>query len=346
MFKLKNSAMLMVAALCGYMALMTPDWKGELNAAIGAPYTNNIDGQGGSDVVLRKDDGTWKVYNVISLSNAGAAQSTNMYANNDYVFQDIGDYDGDGTDDVLTRRTSNGSWIAFLMDGAANQGTPTQVSLFTGATWEFRASVDVDADGDEDIILRRPSDGLWRLFIIENGAVTSSSVPSLPYQSTAWTYVGAADFDGDGDDDILEWNAAVTKWRIFYANAGDFDATDTQNSMYTSSVISYQSAGDADKDGDADILLRRTDNGKWLIHEFAGGYAVGGSVTVANMFTAAEWEFRNFADLDADGDTDVLMRRTTDGVWRTFEIENRDYTKTTATFGLYASSAWTIRTTR
>jgi hypothetical protein len=78
--------------------------------------------------------------------------------------------------------------------------------------------------------------------------------------------------------------------------------------------------------------------------KFVGG--VVDSTTINNMYTSSSWEFRSLADYDGDGDADVLMRRPSDGLWRTFEHVNGLYNGNTQTQGLYTSSSWTIQTNR
>jgi hypothetical protein len=217
--------------------------------------------------------------------------------------------------------------------------------LYASLNYEYATAVDVDSDGDEDILLRKPSDGKWRLFIMQDGYVQSSMVPSMPYQSLSWEYRGAGDFDGDGDGDVLSRRSSDGRWRVFYSNgAGNITTTNTMNKAWTNSDVVFQSAGDMDGDGDSDYLTRKTSDSKWHTVKFVGG--VVDSTTINNMYTSSSWEFRSLADYDGDGDTDVLMRRPSDGLWRTFEHVNGLYNGNTSTQGLYTSSNWTIQTNR
>jgi len=346
MFKLKNSVMFLVAALCGYLALMTPNWKTELTATVGGQYSNDINGDGIGDLLVRNSsNGAWKVYNFDNTLNVGAAQSTNLYTNTDYVTQALADLDGDGDDDVLTRRTSNGSWPAFYMNGNSSSSNAL-VGIFASTDWQFRGALDANADGIDDILLRRSSDNKWRLFLFDNtGDVASSSAPTLPYVAADWTYRGTGDFDGDGDDDVLERRDSDGKWRVFYSAAGNITTTNTLNKAWTAADVTVQGVGDMDGDGDTDYLTRKTSDSKWHVAAFVGG--VVDSTTITNMYTNSAWEFQSLADYDGDGDTDVVMRRNTDGAWRSFRTDAGGlYGGTTNTLGVYTASNWTLKNHR
>jgi hypothetical protein len=312
------------------------------SVANGSGVANDINGDGYADVAIRKtSDGKWRFYNFDSGLNAGAAQTSNMPANQDRVFKALADLDGDGDSDMLTRKTSDGSWTAFIMSGN-NYTSSHVVNLFSGSQWEFKGALDVDADGDMDVLLRNSSDGKWRLFLMNSsGQVSSSLVPTLPYQSASWTFRGAADFDGDGTGDVLERRASDGKWRVFYGASGNITTTNTMNKAWTASDVVLQSVGDMDGDGDADYLTRKTSDGKWHTVTFVSG--VVDTTTINNMYTNTAWEFRSMSDLDGDGDVDVLMRRPSDGSWRTFRHTSGLYDGTTQTQGIYTSSDWTVR---
>jgi hypothetical protein len=309
---------------------------------------NDINNNGVADVVIRNSStGAWKIYNFDTAMNAGPVKNTNLTTDLVRQFVAFGDYDADGDVDVLTRNSSDGKWHVRVMSGNDRQsGGVVNISLYTNADWQFAGTYDADADGDDDVLLRRTSDGVWRLFIVEDNAVSSSSVPSVIFSNQAWEFRQAGDFDGDGDGDVITRRNSDGKWRVTYSQAGDFLSTATMNSMWTSSDVVLQSVGDMDQDSDADVLLRKTSNGKWLVQEFDAGIAKSGGVTTANMYTSSSWEFRSLSDLDGDGDADVLMRRNTDGIWRTFELQSRVYTGTTSPVSIYSASSWLLRSNR
>jgi hypothetical protein len=311
-----------------------------------ASYTrNDANDDGIADVLLRNGtSGNWHVFYFDNTLTPQSPLSSNLYSASDYQFQAFTDLDGDGDNDVLLRRSSDGSWRTLLMNGN-NWVSSLDSKLFTASDYVLQGVLDADGDGDRDILLRKTSDNKWRLFIMQSGQVQSSIVPSLPYTNVDWQLSQSGDADGDGDEDVIARRSSNGKWRVFRSDgAGNITTTATLDSLYTNSDYVAQGYGDADRDGDDDLLLRRTSNGKWLIHEFDLGVAKNSGLVSTNIYTNANWSFSSFADYDGDSDVDVLLRRSTDGLWRTFEVEGGNSTGTTSTIMLYSNSDWQIQT--
>ena len=76
-----------------------------------------------------------------------------------------------------------------------------------------------------------------------------------------------------------------------------------------------------DKDLDADLVLRHSGTGQWLVFHIADRAVQ--DVAVLALFQNQDWQMSQTGDYDADGDADILLRRASTGLWRTFIIENR-----------------------
>ena len=110
-------------------------------------------------------------------------------------------------------------------------------------------AVDIDSDGDMDILSSTFYDAIWLYENDGNGAFTVNVVTNnVDYSNSVY----AADVDGDGDIDIL--SASINDNMIaWYDNDG--------NQVFTQKVIStnankarYVYAADIDGDGDMDVL--------------------------------------------------------------------------------------------
>jgi len=77
---------------------------------------NDFNGDGTSDVLIRHTNGTWYLY-LMNADGLTIKQGAYMPFTKDLNWQlaDIGDYNGDGTPDVLVRHT-NGTWYTYLMN--------------------------------------------------------------------------------------------------------------------------------------------------------------------------------------------------------------------------------------
>ena len=118
--------------------------------------------------------------------------------------------------------------------------------------------------------------------------------------------VHATDLDGDGDQDVL--SASVDDNKIaWYENlgAGVFGPQQviTTSAQFANEVY----AADLDGDGDADVLSASYWDSKLAWYENLGGGAFGGQQVITMPNTVAGVKSVYAADLDEDGDTDVLL---------------------------------------
>ena len=109
----------------------------------------------------------------------------------------VGDFNGDGTDDILFRDPTTGALGDFLM----NNGQPT----WAGIGWadpglQVAGVGDFNGGGTDDILFRDPTTGALGEFVMNNNQPTWAPIgwadPNLQV-------VGVGDFNGDGTDDIL-----------------------------------------------------------------------------------------------------------------------------------------------
>ena len=158
----------------------------------------NADGR--DDILMRRDDGAWAYYPMngrrVIRAQAGWA---NLPRHPDWRMAGVGDFDGDGRDDVLLRHVATGTWRHYAMNGrrvVAGQAPTTRVH--SDQNWRFAGIGDFGGDGRDDVLLRHTS-GRWRYHDI--ASPTATNVDLVP--DWAWRLAGIGDVDGDGRDDML-----------------------------------------------------------------------------------------------------------------------------------------------
>ncbi|MCB1614746.1 MAG: CHRD domain-containing protein [Pseudomonadales bacterium] len=248
----------------------------------------------------------------------------------------ISDFDADGDDDVLLRSTATGVFTVVSVDGGGVTGTAALSipATWTGSNWVHEANLDLDGDGDKDILMSNSSTGAWRQIILENGAYVSQA--ALWMDTGAYEFAVAGDFDGDGDDDVILKNTSLNKYQMNEIQAGA--VADKRNLPLFSGDYVLQAAGDFDGDGDDDILMRRSGNGKYRRFIMEAG-AISGSGGLFSVYPSSDWTLQTTADLDADGDEDLVLRSTSAGSWRVFLMQNNLVASDTP-FSPYASTSW------
>ena len=172
---------------------------------------------------------------------------------------------------------------------------------------------DFDADGMNEISVRRPGSGVW---------YTIPSTSPATYTSTPWGLASdisvSGDYDGDGRTDIAVWRPGSGVWYILPSSTpGNYTAREW--GVATDIPV----PADYDGDGNSDIAVWRPGSGTWFI--LPSG--------TPNTFTSVQWGVADDipvpADYDGDGKCDIAVWRPGTGVW--FAIPSSDPQNYTST---------------
>jgi hypothetical protein len=235
------------------------------------------------------------------------------------------DLDGDGDLDVLAavEQLNQIAWFENLgSQGTVFQGFgPMQkiTSKAQGAWFVF--SADLDGDGDPDVLSASRADNkiAWyenRL----NAASADFGTQQVLTSSLMWAYcVHAADLDGDGDVDVL--GSGNGKTIFWFENLGSFAGFFLgfgPPQVVTNKVSNCLSMDTADLDGDGDLDLISgscyDDKVAWYENRGTVGGVFQGFGGQKVISTAVDCATNvHAADLDGDGDLDVISASTFDG---------------------------------
>ena len=210
----------------------------------------------------------------------------------------VGDFDGDGDDDVAVFGTPLDQSLLLLNDGSAVlQASPLLTTLPTGPLVGAIVASTADVDGDGDLDLAAIP-ALGNVFVLLNDGSGGFTEDPTAISGTALVLssrIHAMDFDGDGDTDILTDSPATL---FLNDGAGNFTAT-PQNAGFTASR-----AADLNGDGIAD-LAGISGPSLYLYFGKSGGTLTPAGVTPLGGFPLS-YELV-VGDLDDDGDADILV---------------------------------------
>lgn len=233
------------------------------------------------------------------------------------------DYDGDEYSDVLMAWGATGNFQEGTLtdgalvryrniDGKGDFGDQRQIDalgLFRPASLH---GVDVDGDGDADIVARW--DEVSFLSWYENtdgGGLYSGRSANIMTPRTRDSYLLSthfADFDGDGDLDILGGSSDGIDWYLNSDGQGSFVQQAASEDFENGLTIRRYSFADLDWDGDVDVAAVLTDNGEQTLDWYEN--TDGQFATWGNGPSAEDVSSILAADIDGDGDADVITAQS------------------------------------
>lgn len=286
--------------------------------------TGDFNGDGLNDMVGRAaSDGSLIVAINTGASSFAAATWGSLTTITTWTDIFVGDFNGDGMDDVMGRADSDGSFWLAESNGSGFTNSYWG-GLLNSITWSDLSLGDYDGDGNADIVSRAP-DGTWWASISNGSSRLNNSYWGRWSTSVEWTDVRVGDFNGDGLDD-LAGRANNADWWVNRSSGDNYFFVEYWGS-WTGTVTWHDvTVGDFNGDGRDDIGGRA--NGQWWL-------AMSDSIKFSNEYwaywtTATTWSDVSLIDINADGKDD-LIGRASNGQWWAFSSTGTSFNGVLAT---------------
>ncbi len=165
-------------------------------------------------------------------------------------------------------------------------------------------AADLDKDGDLDLVLAMEFKANIILINEGNGKYSNQSVARLPQVGHDSEDIALADFDKDGDIDIV-FVSEDDRVHEYYVNDGKGYFTDNSSRFPVSSISNAIDMADYDKDGDIDLILGNDGQDFFLANDGKGNFTDETRKRMPVDYTVTQdvqsWDF------DKDGDHDLVM---------------------------------------
>lgn len=222
----------------------------------------------------------------------------------------VADLDRDGRLDLVVASQSDDT-VAWYPGNVSRDGFGSAQILTTAADGAYGVAVgDLDRDGWVDVLSASENDDriAWHK---NNGDGSFGGIATISTSANGAMAVAVGDIDGDGDLDVLSASWIDNKF-AWYEN------TDGAGTFGAQKIICDSCTGarciqpvDIDRDGDLDVLYASYANNTvgWFENTDGAGY-FGDNTVITTV--AENAHYATAADLDGDGDPDVLTASLAD----------------------------------
>jgi len=251
--------------------------------------TGDFNGDGMDDILWRRDSG--EIFNFLGQADGGVVnngQNSFMELSATWIVSGVGDFNGDGRDDVLWRNENNLIFNILGTESGGFIGNGQNFATEVAGEWHVAGIGDFNGDGRDDIMWRHDNGAIFDFLGTPNGGMLNNGDNIYTVVDNVWHIAGVGDFNGDGRDDILWRNDNGAVFNFLGTAAGGVVNNGDNSYAAMNSAWHVEAIGDYNGDGRDDILWRHDDGTiiDWL------GTATGGFVDNSNnLFTqvALQW---------------------------------------------------------
>jgi uncharacterized protein YbdZ (MbtH family) len=282
---------------------------GDVDLALGTadPQAEDFTRRSSSGILLHYETGGLADW-FVSNGTYSSVQSINTIPSG-WSYVGTGDFNHDGTNDILLEYGATGGLADWLIQNGAMQSI-VSVNQNVPAGWSAIGTGDFNGDGTTDLLLQSGATGALEDFIFQNGAFqTSMGIGSL---LSGWSVIGTGDFNGEGTTDLLLDYGATNYLAEWTMHNGTFQSSMGIGSLPSGwSVVpdagsGHALTGDFLDNGTSDILLQYGPTGALAVWEMQNGALHNGMSMNQNV--PAGWTVISAGDYFGDGTTDLLLQ--------------------------------------
>ncbi len=249
----------------------------------------------------------------VALSNgtqlgAAGSQVWSKWACNQHAV--VGDFNGDGKDDIVVPNESNNTWNVDLSTGSSFEapGSGTWLTGWTAKpTWIGVG--DFTGDGKDDLIMCNNNEYSVAL---SNGTQLGAAGSQVWSKWACNQHAVVGDFNGDGKDDIVVPNESNNTWNVDLSTGSSFEApgSGTWLTGWTAKPT-WIGVGDFTGDGKDDLIMCNN-------NEYSVALSNGTQLGAAGSQVWSKWACNQHAvvgDFNGDGKDDIVVPNESNNTW-------------------------------
>jgi hypothetical protein len=251
----------------------------------------DFDGDGKDDILWRNSStGQNYIYFLDGATLKPTEGFIRTVADQNWQVAGVGDFDGDGKDDILWRNAATGENYIYMMNGLVIHAEG-YFRTVADMNWHVVGVGDVDNDGKADIVWRNSATGENYIYAMDANQIKPNEGYIRTVADQNWQVAGVGDFDGDGSADLF-WRNTVTGENYLYPMNG---TTILASEGYVRTVADQNwqivATGDFDGDGIDDVLWRNASTGENYIYPMHGT-AIKGNERSIRTVADQNWQVK------------------------------------------------------
>jgi len=260
--------------------------------------------QGNFDLYFNDGEGNFTLTSQSNFSQIGTSLTSVAFA----------DVDGDNDQDLMvTGKGGINNFTSLLINDGQGVFEEMPGNSFEDLRSGSVAFADIDGDDDLDVLITGINNSnitLTKLYL-NNGMGVFTEMMDTSLSNIAYGSVAFTDVDGDNDQDLLitgSGSGSGGRMTKLYINDGQGNFTEIPNTILESVRRSSIAFADVDGDNDQDVLITGEGASNNPVSKLYLNDGLGNFIEMTDHpFEAVKFSFVAFADVDGDGDPDVLI---------------------------------------
>ncbi len=269
-----------------------------------------------------------------TFSTLAANQTANFKANIAY------DFNGGTGPDIVFQDPVSGSSQVWYLGGSQGVTLTGAASLAGPNAWHIVGVADFDGNGTPDLVWQDPVSGTVQVWYLGGAGGNQILGAANLAGSNSWRVVSIADFNRDGQPDLMWQDPVSGSTQIWYL--GGTKGVTLIGAANVTAANSWRIVGSGDFNGDGypDIVWQDPVSGTVQVWYMGGPQ--GNQIQSAAGLAVNPWHVVAIADFNSDGHPDLVFRDPVSGGSQVFFYTGANGTTFSTAAVLSGPNSWSI----